>query len=207
MQIDQLVTDYYLQLHQHHLCQIMQLLLCWSSTLDHCRSLLPVHHRPLISLFYTSFSDYNKCIFRISLGSACLAPVIPLVSFLTLQELNSHEFFHHVRSLRSADWSLRCSVICRFRLSSRWKSSVKNANINHSCPWASIQHQTHQLMGGKRPYPCLMRRHTDCRGWYLSISLCTEFNKTSSATRSMMLLQHLQPSAMRGNLPTNRHSE
>lgn len=157
MPIDQLVTDYYLQVHQRHLCQMVQLLLCWSSTLDHCRSLLPVHHRPLIYLFYTSFRDYNKCIFRICLGSACPTSVIPLVSSLTPREPDS-QYFHHVRSLRSADWSLRCSVICRFRLSSRWKSSVKNASINHSCPWANIQHQTHQLMGGKRPHACLMRQ-------------------------------------------------
>lgn len=141
-----------------------------------------------------------------NLSWVCM-PVIPSVSFWTPRELNSHEFFHHVRSLRSADWSLRCSVICRFRLSSRWKSSVKNANINPSCPWANIQHQTHQLMGEKRTYACLMRRHTDCRVWYLSILLCTKLNKTSSAIGCMMLLQHLQPSAMRENLPTNRHSE
>lgn len=51
-----------------------------------------------------------------------------------------------------------------------------------------------------------MRQHTDCRVWYLSILLCTKVTQTSSVIRCMMFPQHLQPSAWRGNLPTNRQS-
>lgn len=69
--------------------------------------------------------------------------------------------FHHIRSLRSAEKSLHCSVICRFHLIAVQKLSQER---KHSCPWANIQHQTHQLME-KKNFASLMRCHTHCRVW------------------------------------------
>lgn len=143
-----------------------------------------------------------------NLSWVCLPNLCYSFSFLLNPARAVLSWIFPPRQITEICW-LIAPLLCNLSLSLEFPLEKLSQECKHKSQLPLSQHPApnSSTNGGKKAFACLMRRHTDCRVWYLSILLCTKLNETSSAIRSMMLLQHLQPSAMRENLPTNRHSE